>query len=130
MSDLDADLYGDLYGDESEFVVPTDAPKEPTKTETTAPAVLPTSTAPKPSPTPDVKSPVETYKPEPVNGGPTSTPTPPVKQETVANLDPQDYQTPQYSQIATYTEPEPQPISSSLSIMDRHVRPSEMKEEG
>ena len=119
----------DLYGDDNEFAVPTETPKEPVKQEAQASAAAATTPAPSivsQSAPPETKPAVE-VKPTVTNGLSPSISTPTVKPEPVMKP---TMETLEYMPISTYTEPTPQPITSSLSIMDRHVRPSEMKEEG
>ncbi|KAL5508673.1 hypothetical protein ACEPAH_6294 [Sanghuangporus vaninii] len=137
MSDLDADLYGDLYGDENDFSVPTEEAKD-TKSEEQPPekpaeSSTPTATAtpaaneqakssPPPQTTTDQKetSPIPTFTngnaPQPIQSYQSSTP------DYSSRIN-QGYQNQPQRDLNQQSIP-------SLPIVDRHIRPSEMKDEG
>lgn len=155
MSELDADLYGgrcpfieysaastdrfhplaDLYGDDNEFAVQLEDTKEtkpqeqepPEKTET---PTTPTITTKEESPQPFIPPKKEEFtSPIPTLGGNGVISTPQPIQSYSSNT--QDYSgrgeqvyraVPQHD-LAQSSTP-------SLQIVDRHVRPSEMKDEG
>ncbi|KAL5512184.1 hypothetical protein ACEPAG_3469 [Sanghuangporus baumii] len=137
MSDLDADLYGDLYGDENDFSVPTEEAKETNSEEQPpekpAESLTPTATA-TPAATEQAKS------PSPPQASTDQKETLPIPTFTNGNAPQpiQSYQssTPDYSsrinqgyQSQPQHDPNQQSIPS-LPIVDRHIRPSEMKDEG
>ncbi|TDL18438.1 hypothetical protein BD410DRAFT_501478 [Rickenella mellea] len=142
MSELDADLYGDLYGDDSEFVVPTEERKESAEPEVKPPSSTPAKAA---TPAPEEPKPIQTvtsststtYAPESskaANGGATNY----SAQSQAYSNQFSNYQIQNQGQSEAYGNQNQysndyggtQPIASSLTVIDRTVRPSEMKEEG
>ncbi|KAK0227067.1 hypothetical protein EDD85DRAFT_157608 [Armillaria nabsnona] len=124
MSDLDADLYGDLYdtdfADQAPDEKATAAPEQAHQESTPTPVSRPQETAPaKPSPPSiDVRTPVF------------STPT--VQTPIAPTI------LPPTQQIPTYEQPQDDYGDSSradggyqnISVAERTIRPSEMKDEG
>ncbi|KAJ7499717.1 hypothetical protein FB451DRAFT_1385400 [Mycena latifolia] len=125
MSDLDADLYGDLYGnDEPDFAEqPEDGAADATSQPESKPAVA------RPVPAASTSTPVALdIKPQQSHPGPTSAPAP------IASF------APVTQQIPTYEQPQPNEYRNAgassgdayqnISVSERSVRPSEMKDEG
>ncbi|KAG7441631.1 uncharacterized protein BT62DRAFT_1011431 [Guyanagaster necrorhizus] len=124
MSDLDADLYGDLYdtdfADQAQEEKPTTAPEQVPQEPVSTPASKPQQSAPvKPSP-PSVDIRTPSY----------STP---AVQTPIAPM-----MMPLTQQIPTYEQPQDDYGDSSradgvyqnISVAERTIRPSEMKDEG
>ncbi|EJD00729.1 uncharacterized protein FOMMEDRAFT_21255 [Fomitiporia mediterranea MF3/22] len=134
MSDLDTDLYGDLYGDDNEFAVPVEEsnesrmrPQEHEKTTTssTAPVTSTDTTKTKsPSPPPSATRSEELQIPSFANG---NAPQPIQSYESFS----QDYSSRADHGYRTQPQHDDDVSTiSSLQVVDRHVRPSEMKDEG
>ena len=123
-------MFLDLYGDENEFAVPTEQDNGKTEDEPSAkPATPAASTA--------VAAPAKYETPPPkIEERDASAPSLPngnAPQPIQSySSSPQDYSArrPDQDFHAGGLNEALQPIQSSLPIIDRHVRPSEMKEEG
>ena len=136
------DAFTDLYGDDSEFVVPTEERKESAEPEVKPPSSTPAKAA---TPAPEEPKPIQTvtsststsYAPEmskAANGGATNYP---AQSQAYSNQF-SNYQIQNQGQNESYGnqyaneygQGGTQPIASSLTVIDRTIRPSEMKEEG
>lgn len=125
----------DLYGDDNEFAVPTEpAREEPAKAEE---HLSHSGATPAPAPA-AAQAPSRSLSPPPKQ---VSTPIEPPKPSIPNGNAPQPIQTSystthDYSQrsgepyVGTGVRSEVQDVGTPLSIVDRHVRPSEMKDEG
>ena len=136
-------IFIDLYGDESEFVVPTEPDKEALKPdiESPKPAAV-TPAAQPPTPTKSLSPPPKSVVVSSELSNPPMTST--NGAADTSTIQPQPIQT--YSTNQEYSQrgndyiqrntpqndyaAQTQMINSSMSQMERHVRPSEMKEEG
>ncbi|KAJ7476941.1 heterogeneous nuclear ribonucleoprotein HRP1 [Mycena galericulata] len=126
MSDLDADLYGDLYGnDEPDFA--EQSQEDGTTAESTSQPEPAAKPAAKPAPTPAPAS-IDNSQQQ-SQSGPTSA------QAPIAPF------VPVTQQIPTYEQPQPSEYRNAgpsagdgayqnISVSERSVRPSEMKDEG
>lgn len=132
--------YVDLYGDDNEFVVPTESTKEdstkydePSGEVSPPPAPIPTiahlasSTSSKPSPPPAKPATAYEQLKSPSSISNENAPQP-IQAYNSTN---QDYpQRNNDSYRSLHNDAYQQQMDPTLSIVDRHVRPSEMKEEG
>lgn len=148
MSELDADLYGgkvplalsffsglkyliDLYGDDNEFVVPTEDEKRPAERSSPPAPTAPSTTAKQAVETKPTELPPTTASGSLSSYTESPRATSQIPTYTASTSD-------QYSNYGHSSMPdkrssyyhETQPISSSVSVPERSVRPSEMKEEG